>query len=111
MSTTERILGLISENGITAKKLTLETGLPHSTITEWKKGRNNPSAEAIKKIAAYFNVSTDYLLGQSETKTTHNEQSLSTERQMLLSVITDLSEEELAEVLNHVRFVKSKRNQ
>lgn len=58
----ERILKLLDENNINAKTLTLETGLPNSSITEWKKGRAKPSTEAIAKIAEYFNVSTDYII-------------------------------------------------
>ena len=58
----DKILYLIKVQGITAKKLTADTGISSSAITEWKKGKANPSAEAIVKIAEYFNVSTDFLL-------------------------------------------------
>jgi len=52
---------LIEENGITAKKLTIEAGLSTGSITDWKKGDYNPSYGAIVKIAKYFNVSEEYL--------------------------------------------------
>ena len=69
MNTVERILNLIAERGITAKKLTVEATLNHNAITAWKKGIANPSHDAIVKIAQYFNVSTDYLLGISDNPT------------------------------------------
>lgn len=58
----ERILKLLSDSGITAKKLTEDINISSSAISEWKKGKGKPSAEAIIKIAEYFNVSTDYIL-------------------------------------------------
>ena len=42
-----------------AKKLNIASG----TVSEWKKGRE-PQHLTIKKIAEYFNVSVDYLLGR-----------------------------------------------
>jgi transcriptional regulator with XRE-family HTH domain len=53
----------MNERNITAKKLTTDLGLSHSAITHWKQGRAVPSASALFKIARYFNVSTDYILG------------------------------------------------
>lgn len=34
-----------------------------STISNWEKGKQEPSIDSIKKLSAFFNVSTDYLLG------------------------------------------------
>lgn len=58
----DKILFLMKTEGMTAKQLTTALGLAPSAISEWKKGKAKPSAEAIIKIADYFNVSTDYLL-------------------------------------------------
>lgn len=58
----DRILELIKEGGITAKKLTSDLNLTNSAITEWKKGRAKPGTDAVIKIARYFNVSADWLL-------------------------------------------------
>lgn len=43
-----------------AKKLNLSSG----SVTEWKNGRT-PRGDTLKKIADYFNVSVDYLLGKN----------------------------------------------
>jgi len=58
----DRIVLLLKEKSITAKKLTDDLELSNSAITDWKKGKGKPSAYAIVKIANYFNVSADYLL-------------------------------------------------
>ena len=58
----ERILHLMDKKEINAAKLTSDLGLPVSAVTDWKKGKYKPSTDAIIKIAAYFGVTTDYLL-------------------------------------------------
>lgn len=64
----EKILELMKSQNVTAAKLTKETNLPNSAITEWKKGKSKPSLDAIVKIADYFNVSVDYILGRANTE-------------------------------------------
>lgn len=62
----EQILQLMERQNISASKLTSECGLSSSALTEWKKGKAKPSAEALIKIANYFDVSVDYLLGNDK---------------------------------------------
>ena len=56
------ILKLIEQNSIKASKLASDLGFSSGTISDWKSGRSRPNTDAIIKIAAYFNVTTDYLL-------------------------------------------------
>lgn len=65
----EKILELMKNKGINAAKLTTECGLNHSALTEWKKGKAKPSIDALSKIAQYFGVSVDYLLGIEKPNT------------------------------------------
>ena len=62
----ERILDLMKKNGVKANKLTSELGMGMSSITDWKNGKAKPSFDAIIKIADYFGVSSDYLLGRTD---------------------------------------------
>ncbi|MCR0257683.1 helix-turn-helix domain-containing protein [[Clostridium] innocuum] len=59
---------LLKEKGITAYRVSKETGIPTSSLTDWKKKRSKPKFENIKKIADYLGVSIEYLLGETETK-------------------------------------------
>ena len=68
MDTTERIFALMDEKGLTAAEVSKGSGIPKSTIAEWKKGRSKPSADALAKLADYFDVTTDYLLGRSNLR-------------------------------------------
>lgn len=51
-------------NGSTKKKSQIlrELHLSTSTLSDWEKGKGNPSSTAIIKLARYFDVSTDFLL-------------------------------------------------
>lgn len=53
---------LMKEHGVTAYKVSKETGIATSTLSDWKKGRSTPKQDKLQKIADYFNVKIDYLL-------------------------------------------------
>ena len=63
----DRFKHLCDQKGISCNKAALEIGLSNATPTKWKKTGATPVGETLDKIAAYFGVSTDYLLGK-ETK-------------------------------------------
>lgn len=52
---------LLEEKGVTAYRVSVETGVGRSTFTDWKNGRSNPKGEKLRKIADYFGVTVDYL--------------------------------------------------
>ncbi len=102
METIKRIIALMNKNSISAHKLEVSAGLSISSVQSWKNGKAKPSVEAIKKIAEYFNVSTDYLL--LGVKTT-----LTEEEKKLVSLIAELTDEETKELSNFVDYLISKR--
>ena len=42
------------------------TGIDQKTLSNYETGKTNPDSVAIIKLAEFFNVTTDYLLGVSE---------------------------------------------
>lgn len=60
---------LCDNKGIKPSNVAIELGIPTSTISGWKLGQYKPKTDKLKKIADYFEVSLDYLLGESETPT------------------------------------------
>lgn len=42
------------------------TGIDQKTLSNYETGKTNPDSFSIIKLAEYFNVSTDYLLGASD---------------------------------------------
>lgn len=61
----ERISELAKERKTSISAVAAALGFSNSTPTSWKKG-TIPSADALSKLADYFEVSTDYLLGRTD---------------------------------------------
>ena len=60
---------LLKERGVTGAQMSTDLGMSRSFMTELRKGRaKGIKLETAQKIAEYFDVSVDYLLGQSEEK-------------------------------------------
>ncbi len=53
---------LIKEHGITQKSLAEKLNLAPSTLGSYVQNTREPDFELLKKFAAYFHVTTDYLL-------------------------------------------------
>ena len=58
----KRIKYLREKNSLEAQKLAQDLQVGKSTLSNWENDRRTPDLETLKKIANYFNVSTDYLL-------------------------------------------------
>ena len=61
-----RILELIKTHGVSASQLVTELGLNSTAVSEWKSGKTKPRAEHIAKLAIFFGVTSDYLLGLTD---------------------------------------------
>lgn len=51
------------EKGFSQRKLAIELEVTQACIAKWETGNREPSLDDLIKIAKYFNVTTDYLLG------------------------------------------------
>ena len=65
----KRIKYLREKNCLEAQKLAQDLQVGKSTLSNWENDRRTPDLETLKKIANYFNVSTDYLLLEDEDYT------------------------------------------
>ena len=68
MTVVDRIFQLIKDNGLTAKEFANIVGISQGNLTDWKTGRAKPSVASLEKIHLNFNVSMEWLLGQSDEK-------------------------------------------
>ncbi|NFI38762.1 helix-turn-helix transcriptional regulator [Clostridium botulinum] len=66
----ERIKKLRKERDITQEELAKNIGVSTSMVGMYETNARKPSYEVLSKIAKYFRVSTDYLLGETNYKTT-----------------------------------------
>lgn len=84
---------LCTRKGVSPSKACLDMGLSRSLAAKWKNTGATPSSEVILKIADYFNVSADTLLGmeQKENPAANNGRKLSIEEraEQILAGIAD----------------------
>lgn len=62
----DRILELRKEKGISQAVLAKALDVSYSVICYWETNRSEPTAPNLCKIADYFGVSVDYLLGRND---------------------------------------------
>lgn len=60
-----RIAILRKERKLSQKELGAIIGVAQNTICNWENGKREPDYDSLKKMAFFFNCSTDYLLGQT----------------------------------------------
>lgn len=65
MTTGERLTELRSKLGLSQEQMADELGVKRSTYAKWEKDTNKPTRK-LKDIAAYFHVTTDYILGRTD---------------------------------------------
>lgn len=86
---------LVSQAGITINRFLKDNGFNTSFYNDLKKGAV-PSAQKIVKIANYFGVSTDSLLGRSSQPELY---------------LKDLPEEAIQNIKEYVEFIRGKYTQ
>lgn len=64
----ERFTSLMEDNGDSVTEAARIIGVAPEAVSTWLRGRIVPSIDYFAKIADVYNVSVDYLLGQSETQ-------------------------------------------
>ncbi|EFQ57056.1 DNA-binding helix-turn-helix protein [Streptococcus downei F0415] len=65
---TERLKSLRLEAGLTQKEIATKLNMTQPQYARTENGGRKPSSETLNKFAEFFDVSTDYLLGNSNRK-------------------------------------------
>lgn len=92
MSTYYRIKKLASEKHISISQLERTLGLSNGSVSKWDKSK--PNSKYLEKVADYFGVSTDYLLGRTDKRHYYDlnkkdEQDIQEKLQDMLNGLTD----------------------
>lgn len=66
MIISERIFQIMEEQGITQLDFSVKTGIPQSTISDWKRKKTNPSSDKIMVICKVLEVTPYELLQDCE---------------------------------------------
>ena len=68
MTFSEKITALMREQKVTAKELSEKLSIGKNQFKYWADKGNTPNAETVSKLADYFGVSVDYLLGKTDNR-------------------------------------------
>lgn len=52
---------LLQKYGVTSYKVSKDTGVTQTSLSNWKSGRSTPNIKTLQKIADYFGVTIEYL--------------------------------------------------
>ena len=88
---------LCDEKGVSCNRAATEMGLSNATATKWKKTGATPSGDTLSKIAVYFDVSIDDLLGNEEKPAPESRNGLSIKEQKDLARKLEKMMDELEE--------------
>lgn len=100
-----KIIELRQRKGATQKDLADFVGVGVPCVSLWESGKRLINAKYLEKIADFFNVSTDYLMGITPEEL----KGLTAEEQELVELIKQLNEEETAYLSKFVDFILAER--
>ena len=101
----DRLIKLRKELNLTQEELAQKIGYTRTAISAWEIGRNEPSNADTIKLAEYFGVSTDFLLGKSDIR---NPEKLDTDKiniGLSKKDYTPLTKEQQEKIEEFARFV------
>lgn len=86
----ERFENLLKMNNTTVYRVSKATGIPGSTFTDWKNGRSSPKSDKLRKIADFFGVSLDLLLGTDLGKSSEIAGYMSVKARKMVPIIGEI---------------------
>lgn len=101
---------LRTKKGVYQKDVAKYLGVDRTTYVKYERGDSEPSIDIIKKLANYFDVTVDFLVGEEKKVNTLDEQ-LSGIEFALYGEIHDLTDDEKQDILSYVKFKKSQRQE
>jgi transcriptional regulator with XRE-family HTH domain len=101
----DRLEILRTEKGLTKKEMAEYLKIAQSTYGKYELGKREPDLETIKKLAEFFNVSVDYLIGHTHIRNVAEETCNSQNEDK------EWTQEELNEIKMFKDFIKMRRKQ
>ncbi len=100
-----KLKALMEESQITQNELAVKIGFTQRAISKWVNLQSEPTETAILKVAEYFSVPIDYLLGRTDDFGTvmQTEQSLSHDEREVLELYSALSPTRKEDLMIYLR--------
>lgn len=105
----ERLKELRKKTDMTQIEFAKKFNIANGTVGNWESGKRQPDYATISKIADFFHVSTDYLLGRTDNPSSPApvpEKELSNVDIMISTEAKDLSDKDKQEILTFIQYKK-----
>lgn len=103
----KRLKILRIDRGFTQQEVADALEIPLNTYRNYETNQREPSALTLKRIATFFNVSCDFLLGFEDSQSNTAEVGITDE---ILDIINDFTHSEKTEVKNYCEYLRYKRD-
>ncbi len=109
-----RLKLLRKERGLLQKDVAEHLNIAVSTYSYWENGKFEPDQESLSKLADFFGVSADYLLGREEKSPPVGQESvkipdsLKPYQYAFFDGVDGLTDESMKDILKYIEFVKAK---
>lgn len=113
----KRIAELRAIKDITQADLSRVLGVSRTTVAMWETEHREPDAATLDKLASFFAVSVDYLLGRTDDPTPPSDEDLTPEeydRRVVAALSRSdgygepLTKEEIDDILKYIRWTREK---
>ena len=109
----ERLRKLRESKNETQKSMAEFLGIDRTTYVKYETGASEPNFSTLSKLADYFSVSVDYLIGRDETKKIDPSEDGSMEKIMrdrpdiakLMVDMSALNDEQVQDVYNYLKYI------
>lgn len=112
-SFSSRLRELRTEIGLTQKEFAQAMNISRSCAASYEHGKREPSLELLSKIADFFDVDSDYILGKSDVrqkKESGQKPELDGGEARLRQLMDSLPAEKQQQILDYARFLLEQQN-
>lgn len=102
----DKIRRIREKKGISMRQAALDMGFPYTTYVNYEKNVSEPNSESLVKIAVYYGVSADYLLGVEQKE---SPSPVCDEREAYRMMLSELTDDELKEMKRFTSYLRWKR--
>lgn len=102
----KRIKKLREKNNLNQLEFSKILNISNTTLSQYEAGNRTPSDEIKEKVADYFNVSVDYLLGRTEKCNSEVDNPKMAKSNSF--DVSNLPEEAVKQIEDYIEFVKQK---
>ena len=101
----EKIFEIMKAKGMTQKEFSKQTGIPESTISDWKHKKFNPGSDKIPAICKVLGIEPAELLDADEAGDIDFRYYLSEDESILIERFRSIDAEDKSHILSYSKFL------